>query len=104
MRTLLRSSAYATLRILPLAVREALTPRRALVFLYHAVGAPLPHVRHLYPHKSAREFEADLAHLARRYRMVACDDLDRGTAADRGRPAAHVTFDDGYRECATVAA
>jgi peptidoglycan/xylan/chitin deacetylase (PgdA/CDA1 family) len=100
----LRSWVAASLRLLPLRLHEALTPRRAIVLLYHAVGPPLPHVRHLYPHKSAAEFEADLAHLARRYRMVSCDDLGDGAGVGRGRPAAHVTFDDGYRECATIAA
>jgi peptidoglycan/xylan/chitin deacetylase (PgdA/CDA1 family) len=100
----MRAPAHAALRLLPLAVHEALTPRRTLVLLYHVVGPPLPHVRHLYPHKSAREFEDDLTRLARRYRMVAYEELDGAARADRGRPAAHITFDDGYRECATVAA
>lgn len=101
---MLRSAVSAALGLLPLGLHEALTPRRAIVLLYHAVGPPLPHVRHLYPHKSAAEFEADLAHLARRYRMVSCADLGVDGASTGDRPAAHVTFDDGYRECATVAA
>lgn len=102
---MLRSAVSTALGLLPLRLHEALTPRPAIVLLYHAVGPPLPHVRHLYPHKSAAEFEADLAWLARRYRMVSCADLGAdGAASTRDRPAAHVTFDDGYRECATVAA
>src|SRR5262245_53995059 len=104
MRAALKSSVGTALGMVPLGLHEFLTPRRALVLLYHAVGAPLPHVRHLYPHKSAAEFEADLTHLARRYRMVSYDDFEERKLATGGRPAAHVTFDDGYRECATIAA
>lgn len=102
---MLRSAVSTALGLLPLGIHEALTPRGAIVLLYHAVGPPLPHVRHLYQHKSAAEFEADLACLARRYRMVSCADLGEGGAPPtRDRPVAHVTFDDGYRECATIAA
>jgi len=99
----LRSAARTVLRATPLSFYRMVIKRDVVIFLYHVVGPPdIAHVRHLYPYKSAEAFEADLSYLTRRFRMVSYDEI----AAPRGRsgrPAAHVTFDDGYAECHTLA-
>ncbi len=99
----LRSAARTVLRAIPLSFYRMVIKRDVVIFLYHVVGPPdIAHVRHLYPYKSAEAFEADLSYLTRRFRMVSYDEI----AAPRGRsgrPAAHVTFDDGYAECHTLA-
>jgi len=99
----LRSVAQGALRAIPLPLYRAVIRRDVLVFLYHLVGpADLAHARHLYPYKSPEAFERDLIYLARHYRMVSYDEIE--SPRDRsGRPAAHITFDDGYAECATLA-
>jgi len=84
-------------------VYRAVLRRDVVVFLYHLIGPPdIPHVRHLYPYKSSEEFEADLDDLERRFRLVSYEEIDEGRRRP-GRPAAHLTFDDGYAECDTLA-
>jgi peptidoglycan/xylan/chitin deacetylase (PgdA/CDA1 family) len=103
MHWFLKSAARIVLGAIPLRFYRVIIARDVLVFLYHVVGPPdLAHVRHLYSYKSAEAFERDLIYLARRFRMVSYDEI--ACLPNRsGRPAAHITFDDGYAECDTVA-
>ena len=99
----MKSAARGVLRMIPLPVYRAVIKRDVLVFLYHLVGPPdLPHVRHLYPYKSPEAFESDLVYLARSFRMVSLEEIS-SLRVRSGRPAAHITFDDGYAECDTQA-
>jgi peptidoglycan/xylan/chitin deacetylase (PgdA/CDA1 family) len=99
----LTSAARNLLRVTPLPVYRRVIRRDVLIFLYHIVGPPdIAHVRHLYPYKTPEAFERDLIYLARRFRMVPYDEIESGRGRI-GRPAAHVTFDDGYAECDSVA-
>lgn len=99
----LRSAARRLLRMTPLPIYRRVVKRDVLIFLYHIVGPPdVAHVRHLYPYKTPEAFERDLIYLKRRFRMISYDEVVSG-AARAGRPAAHVTFDDGYAECDSTA-
>lgn len=84
-----------------------------------------PHVAHISPYKTSAQFEADLQYLKQNYEIISYEELCERRAesleqrartngstcpaprsplpASRSRrPAAIVTFDDGYRECFDV--
>lgn len=87
---------------LPRRTLEKLVPRGLLVLFYHVVSdTPLPHIRHLYPHKTASEFEADVVYLKTHYRLPTLQQfIDEARGGEhRERPSAMLTFDDGMAEC-----
>jgi len=99
----LKSVARGVLGAIPLSFYPLIIRRDVVVFLYHLVGPPdLAHVRHIYSYKSPKAFERDLLYLALRFRMVSYDEIVSKRNRS-GRQAAHITFDDGYAECDTLA-
>jgi peptidoglycan/xylan/chitin deacetylase (PgdA/CDA1 family) len=114
LRRALRRAADGLARVagVPLAVAGErllrLTSRRAgAVLVYHRVGDPPGDPRReLNPALGTALFESQLAHLSRRYRVVAARDLPAAVER-RGRgerfPVA-ITFDDDLRSHARVAA
>lgn len=75
--------------------------------LYHTVSdEPLPHLKHLYPVKSEKEFEKDLDYLLKHFTFVDWDGFK--TFMEAGQPAgkkvALLTFDDGLSEFLHIAA
>lgn len=72
---------------------------------YHAVADyPLPHVEHLYSPIPTAVFREDLDFLQAEFRLVPYDALHNARLRGGALPlrAAHLSFDDGYRECFTV--
>ena len=56
---------------IPLVAFRRLFPRSPIGFFYHAVSDdPLPHVKHLYSHKSIAEFEQDIRYLKQHFTLV----------------------------------
>src|SRR5690348_7220538 len=87
---------------LPRRALERLVPREAVALFYHSIAEkPLPHVRHLYPHKSPAEFEADVIYLKQNYRLPTFREfVDEISNPPRPqRPCAILTFDDGMSQC-----
>ncbi len=104
-RKIVRKLANIAAPHIPLGVYRRFAPRAPLGFMYHAVSnAELPHVKHLYPYKSASEFEADIRWLKQNYTLVGYADLQTHTNGMRPLPdnAAYISFDDGFAECCTV--
>lgn len=103
---LVRRAKQRAYRVLPLGLLERWLPRRVIGLHYHVVSnEPLPHVRHLYGFKTPAQFEDDVRWLARHYRLLSYSDLVdrlRDPAPPSGKPAAILTFDDGYKECHSV--
>lgn len=99
----LKRRAY---RMLPLRTCQRLMPREVIGLHYHVVSErSLPHVRHLYRYKTPAQFESDLVYLKAHFRLLSYEQLLAGRDAghgDNARPAAILTFDDGYRECFSV--
>jgi peptidoglycan/xylan/chitin deacetylase (PgdA/CDA1 family) len=64
------------------------------------------HVRHLYPHKNAQEFVADMDFLAKRYSPIGVPELIGSVKGKTRLPrnAFLLTFDDGFREIHDVIA
>ena len=96
---------------IPLAAFRRLFPRSPIGFFYHAVSdEPLPHVRHLYPHKSTAEFEQDILYLKQHFTLVGypmlCELAKISKQSTRiptlPTNAAFLSFDDGFVECYTV--
>ena len=76
-----------------------------VIVYYHAVSEePLPHVAPLYRHKTPGEFEADLDWLLGQLPPLGIDSLLAVARGEPGRRGFFVTFDDGLREVAEVAA
>jgi peptidoglycan/xylan/chitin deacetylase (PgdA/CDA1 family) len=87
--------------LLPLGVLERAAARPVVGLFYHLVSDErLPHVAPLYRYKTPAQFAADLAWLAARYRFVTAAEAEGATA--EGRPAVHLSFDDGFAECFSV--
>lgn len=64
------------------------------------------HIKHLYAHKTIKEFTDDLDYLAKNYHPISLTDLllfiKNGTTLPR--KALHLTFDDGFRELYDIVA
>lgn len=76
--------------------------QRFIAPFYHVVAEePLPHIRHLYQAKNAREFEKDLDTLLKKYRPISVDDLAEETP--KGNRFL-LSFDDGLRQFHDVVA
>ena len=87
---------------LPRRTLEKLVPRETIALFYHSIAEkPLPHVRHLNPHKSPSEFEADVIYLKQNYRLPKFSEfVDEMAGARRPKqPCAILTFDDGMSQC-----
>ena len=70
--------------------------------MYHLINdEPVPHVCHLFSHKSPEAFEADLLFLKRRFNLPTWPEFVKKEARPRstGRPSLLITFDDGLSEC-----
>jgi peptidoglycan/xylan/chitin deacetylase (PgdA/CDA1 family) len=105
-RSLLRAATASTLRRAPLSLWRRLFPKSAVGVCYHVVSdAPLPHLKH-YRRLAVAEFDADLDYLQRTFRVMGYDELERRRESrDAVRDnAAILTFDDGFAQCADIAA
>jgi peptidoglycan/xylan/chitin deacetylase (PgdA/CDA1 family) len=89
----------------PLFAYRLFIRRDVLGFYYHVVSdEPLPHIRHLYPYKTARMFENDMIYLAENYNLVTYEQLAAHySGGHRLKPRSVIlTFDDGLSECYSV--
>lgn len=88
-------------KTMPFAWLRASIGGRLVAPFYHAVSdRPLPHIRHLYPLKSVRAFEADLDFFLKYYEPVDFHGLqDYLNGHWQGnKPPLFLSFDDGLRE------
>ena len=99
MRTLIANMPFVLVRHL-----EAIS---LMVPYYHLISdAPVLHVKHLFAHKSVREFTKDLEFLQKHYRAIGLPDLLEALRRDQPLPKRSflLTFDDGFREMSDVVA
>lgn len=89
--------------ILPFNVLRLSCGNRLVAPFYHTVSdRPLPHIRHLYPVKSVRDFESDLDFLLKHYEPVDFHALPECLNGhwNKPKPPLLLSFDDGLREFA----
>ena len=101
-----RALAFGLLAV-PSAVYRWLIPRDVIGLCYHIVTDEWPaHVAHVCPFKATDAFRDDMQWLARNHELIGYEELRRRreSGARNRKPAFVVTFDDGFRECLTVAA
>ena len=87
---------------IPLSLYRKILQRDVIDFFWHIVSDdPMPHVQHLYPVVSIKEFEAALLFLQENYTFINYQQLHshifKGTQLPSN--AVHISFDDGYTEC-----
>lgn len=106
---MLKSTLFGILhriaRFVPLSKLIRWTGQSLFLPFYHALGSDLPHIRHLYPPRSAKQFEQDLDYLLQFYSPI---DLNRLWQAINGQkpltqPSFFLSFDDGLRQVYEIA-
>ncbi|MFA5648365.1 MAG: polysaccharide deacetylase family protein [Bacteroidales bacterium] len=72
---------------------------------YHTISnKPLPHLKHLYPVLTPKQFTQDLEFLLKHFTPININDLvGESKSSKRKKPALLLSFDDGFREVFTEA-
>ncbi len=105
MKKLLTSLLEYVARLIPLRLYRVLLRRPHVDFFYHAVSdEQMPHVRWLYPVVPVDAFEAALRYIKAHYTPVGYAQLHAHFTEGAPLPpnAAHLSFDDGFRQCFDV--
>ncbi len=103
---LLKHYARRTAESLPINFYQRLLPRDFISIYYHILSdQQLSHVSHLYDFKTPEMFESDLCYLSRYFTPISYDQLVVSLSTHTKLPpkAVLLTFDDGFKECFTVA-
>lgn len=106
MRSTGRKLAKGLRRKMPLAAYPYLVRRDVLGLFYHSISdKPLPHIQHLYPPEPVARFEAALRYIKKNHHVVTEAQLEAHRLHGKPLPrrALHLSFDDGFAECFTVA-
>ena len=106
-RQLFAQATGGIARSLPTASLLRLTGQRLIAPFYHLVSdEKVPHIEHLYPVKTAREFAADLDFLLENFRPLDFFEFKKLALAGEqpARPSFFLSFDDGLREFHDVVA
>lgn len=91
---------------LPISLYQHVLTRDFICIYYHTLSdQQLPHVSHLYDFKTPEMFESDLCYLSRYFTPISYDQLVESLSTHNKLPpkAVLLTFDDGFKECFTVA-
>lgn len=86
---------------------KAVSPIDIYLPYHHLVsGLDVPHVKHLYQFKNVTQFEKDLDYLLKNFSPIKVEDVVAYVKEKIHIPPNQflLTFDDGFRECATVIA
>ena len=76
-------------------------PFQDLILVYHLVSdEDLKHAKHLFPYRSAKQFESDLDFLSKHFEFVDWETFLRNKIekSQTKKPSILLTFDDGYSE------
>jgi len=85
----------------PTSLLRALAGVEFILPYYHVVSDhEIPHVKHLYRHKSVSDFKADLDFILAHYSPIDLSELLNHVQSGRPLPEKSflLTFDDGFRE------
>ncbi len=92
--------------IVPLRVLERTANPQLVSVFYHTVSEkPLPHVKHLYPVRSPKQFVKDLDFLLKHFTAVDLKNIiNRKDIGLISKPKLLLSFDDGFSELSSVVA
>jgi len=105
MKNLLTKTLSRTAPILPFRYWQGLWGDKLFLPFYHLVSNESPpHIRHLYPVRTERQFREDLDFLLKHFQPIDLQTLWGHVFEKRvfDRPVFHLSFDDGLRECHEV--
>ncbi|MGM0532563.1 MAG: polysaccharide deacetylase family protein [Bacteroidota bacterium] len=91
-------------KLFPLKLLAEITSQKILLPFYHTVSdLRLPHISHLYPLKTKRQFISDIDYLCKHFTPISIDELKDKIHRDQSikKPVFHLTFDDGLKEVYT---
>lgn len=104
-KNLLARSLQHSTPLLPFGLWQSLWGDKVFLPFYHLASdeAP-PHIRHLYPVRSVRQFRDDLDFLLKHFQAIDLQTLWQHVFEKKplAHPSFHLTFDDGLRECHDV--
>lgn len=92
---------------IPLNILKAVSPIDIFLPYHHLVSDKYaPHIHHLYQFKNTKQFEKDLDFLLRNFSPIGVDDVVAYVKENKQIAPNQflLTFDDGFRECASVIA
>jgi hypothetical protein len=92
---------------IPFSLVRKIGSHKPLILYYHVVNnEEVPHITHLYKHKSVRQFCNDLEFLLKHYSPISLSDVIHWVRGKNVLPpnCFALTFDDGFREIYDVVA
>lgn len=104
---LLKNGFLRVSELIPLSILKRISPIDIYLPYHHIVSnTTASHVSNLYQFKNEKQFENDLDYLLKNYNPILVDDLVAYVKNGQSiSPNSFLlTFDDGFRECATVIA
>lgn len=93
--------------MVPLPILRAVIQPQLIIPYYHMVSnSDIFHIKHLYPHKTVKQFIADIDYLCKHFNPIHLNDLllFAGQRKPLPRHALLLTFDDGFREMHDIVA
>jgi len=93
--------------IIPFSLLKRCGSSKLIILYYHVVNnEDVPHIRHLYKHKSVRQFDDDLEFLLKNYSLIGLSDVIGWVRGKDNLPpnCFLLTFDDGFREIYNIIA
>jgi peptidoglycan/xylan/chitin deacetylase (PgdA/CDA1 family) len=103
----LKKAYYNAVELFPIRLLQSAPAARLLLPYHHLVSdREVPHIKHLYPFKGTRAFEADLDYLLKNFKPVTVQQVIAAVNGKGPLPAKSflITFDDGLREVADTIA
>ena len=101
-RQLFRDLLYNLTKPFQLGLLRKVSGENFIFPFYHLVSdTPLPHVKHLYPVVTKRQFLSDLDYLLKHFKPATTEDVLNYTRNHKKteQPFFFLSFDDGMREC-----
>lgn len=108
MRVVITSNMKTIIKFIPFTLaKNFFGSHKLIIVYYHLVSdRPSPHIKHLYHHKTVKDFIQDLEFLLKRYSPVGLQDVIAWVRGKTNLPenCFLLTFDDGFREIYDVVA
>lgn len=105
--TNIKSRFANALTKVPFVIYDLISKNNLFIAYYHMVNdKEVLHIKHLYPHKTVKQFDVDLDYILKYFKPISLADLLANQKQGNPLPsqALHLTFDDGFREMHDIVA